>query len=180
MIPDCINWPASSLQTTVFRFVSFWGDGYIIPIAVVLLLALYFLLVARDKIFALVLVLAPLVGQITKSVLKNTLQVTRPAESGCRLLTDYGDRFSFPSGHTVFYTIIFGLVAYYALERSNGRRGLPVALVAIMIIALIGPSRIYLGAHWIPDIVFGYLVGGFILIMTILAYNHFSKKKGRQ
>ena len=68
---------------------------------------------------------------------------------------------SFPSGHVMHYTNFFGLLIY--LLATNWRSGkLRNILIAICtaLITLIGPSRIYLGAHWPSDVMAGYVYGG--------------------
>ncbi len=68
---------------------------------------------------------------------------------------------SFPSGHVMHYTNFFGLLIY--LLATNWRSGkLRNTLISICsaLIASIGPSRIYLGAHWPSDVMAGYLYGG--------------------
>jgi undecaprenyl-diphosphatase len=46
--------------------------------------------------------------------------------------------------------------------RKEMNRGIRAALLGIppLIIALIGPSRVYLGDHWATDVLGGYLFGG--------------------
>jgi membrane-associated phospholipid phosphatase len=68
---------------------------------------------------------------------------------------------SFPSGHVMHYTNFFGLLIY--LLATNWRSGkLRNTLITICsaLIVCIGPSRIYLGAHWPSDVMAGYLYGG--------------------
>lgn len=68
---------------------------------------------------------------------------------------------SFPSGHVMHYTNFFGMLIY--LLATNWRSGrLRNWLIAscTALIALIGPSRIYLGAHWPSDVMAGYIYGG--------------------
>ncbi|HYX48352.1 MAG TPA: phosphatase PAP2 family protein [Ktedonobacteraceae bacterium] len=68
---------------------------------------------------------------------------------------------SFPSGHVMHYINWFGLLTY--LLATNWRSGkLRNTLIAIctLMIALIGPSRVYLGAHWPSDVMAGYIYGG--------------------
>ena len=68
---------------------------------------------------------------------------------------------SFPSGHVMHYTNFFGLLIY--LLATNWRSGrLRNTLIATCagLIACIGPSRIYLGAHWPSDVMAGYIYGG--------------------
>jgi len=68
---------------------------------------------------------------------------------------------SFPSGHVMHYINWFGLLTY--LLATNWRSGkLRNTLIAfcVSLIALIGPSRVYLGAHWPSDVMAGYIYGG--------------------
>lgn len=68
---------------------------------------------------------------------------------------------SFPSGHVMHYTNFYGLLIY--LLTTNWRSGWfrdILITVCSMLIAFIGPSRIYLGAHWPSDVMAGYLYGG--------------------
>ena len=77
---------------------------------------------------------------------------------------------SFPSGHVMHYINWFGLLTYLltANWRSGKLRNFLITL-CITMIALIGPSRIYLGAHWPSDVMAGYVYGGlwFGGVMTI-------------
>lgn len=61
--------------------------------------------------------------------------------------------YSFPSGHTMMATTLYGVLAAYLVSnsRSTGRRILLITLAGILI-ALVGFSRIYLGAHYLSDV----------------------------
>jgi undecaprenyl-diphosphatase len=71
---------------------------------------------------------------------------------------------SFPSGHTMNYVSVFGFLgaASMANVKPSLLRTLLVGSCAGMI-ALIGPARVYLGAHWPSDTAAGYLFGGLYL-----------------
>lgn len=73
------------------------------------------------------------------------------------------DAYSFPSGHTVMATIAFGIVAVL-VTRSMQRwsKALVYAATAMLIIA-IGFSRVYLGAHWLSDVLAGMMLGSMLV-----------------
>lgn len=68
---------------------------------------------------------------------------------------------SFPSGHVMHYVNFFGLLNYLLATnwRSGRLRNLLLA-ISTSLIVLVGPSRIYLGAHWPSDVMAGYVYGG--------------------
>lgn len=89
-------------------------------------------------------------GMLLNVALKHTFERARPhfAEPILTLST-----YSFPSGHTMAATVLYGLLACYFTRRARSRAGrvLPFVLAAIMIGA-IAFSRMYLGAHYLSDI----------------------------
>lgn len=75
--------------------------------------------------------------------------------------------YSFPSGHVLSYTLIFGLLAYFAYTLATRGRALMLAFL-FTAIALVGPSRLYLGQHWFSDVLASYLLGvGFLLPLLV-------------
>jgi len=67
---------------------------------------------------------------------------------------------SFPSGHVLNYIGVYGFLTYLAhtwIHPSLIRR----TVVAILgsLLALVGPSRVYLGHHWFTDVTASYLLG---------------------
>lgn len=68
---------------------------------------------------------------------------------------------SFPSGHVMHYTNFFGLLIYLLATnwRSGKLRDILIAICTALIV-FIGPSRVYLGAHWPSDVMAGYIYGG--------------------
>lgn len=78
---------------------------------------------------------------------------------------------SFPSGHALNATVIAGIVAYVVLTRS--RRPVSRRLVAGLAVAyalLMGLSRVYLGHHWLTDVLTGWLLGLAWLAVVIAAH----------
>jgi undecaprenyl-diphosphatase len=76
--------------------------------------------------------------------------------------------FSFPSGHSLFSLVLYGLIAYSVLTRRDPLlRRLVVAAGCAGLVLGIGLSRIYLGMHWPTDVLAGYLTGALWLEATI-------------
>ncbi len=89
---------------------------------------------------------------------------------------------SFPSGHLVFYVCYFGFLYVIAREKlpvkSIFRRLVMVTLV--LLIALVGLSRLYLGEHWLSDLPGSYLLGAFWLYVCFKLYRFWAGARNRQ
>ena len=68
--------------------------------------------------------------------------------------------YGFPSGHTVFAAVFFGLAIIFIGARVQ-RRAVRLAVQAgfLLLILAFGVSRVYLGVHWPSDIIGGWLYG---------------------
>ena len=79
--------------------------------------------------------------------------------------------YSFPSGHVVFFTTFVGFLFFlaYILLKHSWWRTLLLVILGLMV-ALIGPSRIYVGEHWASDVLAAYLLGTVLLSLSILIY----------
>ena len=94
----------------------------------------------------------------------------RPSADLVNVITQLKD-YSFPSGHVLFFITFFGFLlflAYTLLKHSWWRTGLLIILVGM--VALIGPSRIYVGQHWASDVIAAYLLGSVWLALSVLIY----------
>jgi len=86
--------------------------------------------------------------------------------------------YSFPSGHTMAATLLYGLLAVFAILLWKGRHWRMLAILgALLAIALVGFSRIALGAHYLTDVL-GAIVGGTSwLILCLLVVERTRRKR---
>lgn len=91
----------------------------------------------------------------------------RAAGGGLQQPALYPDPFGFPSGHVFGATIVYGLIFAYA-PRAITFKPLAVLLRAFCVfeIALIGPARMYAGAHWFSDVIGAALLAGIYLALA--------------
>lgn len=124
-------------------------------LAVTVLLAMW-RLYRGDRAAAISLAVVPM-GQLLNLVLKQIFQRPRPLvpEPLVHLAT-----YSFPSGHAVASTVFYGAVCILVLQRvrSPAWRVTAVAGAATMVL-LVAFSRVYLGAHYLTDVLAGMAVG---------------------
>lgn len=104
------------------------------------------------------------------TLVKIVVQRERPTDALVHVfqpLTDY----SFPSGHVLFYTAFLGMCFFliYTLLKHSPARTLALILCGALI-ALVGPSRVYLGQHWPSDVLGAYMLGSVWLALSIFFY----------
>jgi undecaprenyl-diphosphatase len=127
----------------------------VVPLAAVVL----WILRERQQRRETVLLIVTIVGAVVlDACLKLAFHRARPHPFfGFPLPRSY----SFPSGHALFSFCFYGVLAWIATRYLAGRwqRAL-VWITAVILIGLIGLSRIYLGVHYPSDVVAGYLAAG--------------------
>ena len=115
------------------------------------------------------------VGSLLNRVLKYLIGRPRPTDELIEVLIEYPN-LSFPSGHVVFYVQFFGFLFYFMARRKKpGWQRFAAMFLVGCPIALVGVSRVYLGAHWPSDVLGGYLVGGIALFLMAVNYARFNR-----
>jgi membrane-associated phospholipid phosphatase len=141
--------------TRAMKIVTTLGDT--ITMTLVAVLATVALLVLRHTRSALLVGAGSLIGYGLMVGLKHLIGRERPPAEG-RLLDI--DTFSMPSGHAMMATIIYGLIAVAGYHSSSWVRAHRLVLLAAPVLAVaIGWSRVYLGVHWMTDVVAGWFLG---------------------
>jgi undecaprenyl-diphosphatase len=95
-------------------------------------------------------------AQLLNNVLKDHFQRTRPAPVPALIPAQ---EWGFPSGHAMVAAAFYAFLALYAVEVLHGwwRGAAVTTLVAIVL--CVGLSRMYLGVHYLTDVVAGYAAG---------------------
>lgn len=78
--------------------------------------------------------------------------------------------YSFPSGHALGAAVVYGFLAFLLARRYRGSKRWIYASTAVLVSA-IGLSRLYLGVHWLTDIIAGYSVGLLWLMIGIAIFH---------
>lgn len=171
-----ITRPIQKIQFPFFAesmsFVTQMGNvtGGVLSVGIFILLSLVF---HKKKVafFILISVLgATLIGLLAKLLVGRP----RPAEELLLNYPGYLHDTSFPSGHVLFFMGLYGLLLYIAFTEITHLfwRRVSVAL-CLVLICLIGVSRMYVGAHWFSDTLGSYMIGSVWLIVII----HFYRKQ---
>ncbi len=77
--------------------------------------------------------------------------------------------YSFPSGHATMSVAFYGFLGYFFIRNiKRWNTKVNVFFATLLLILLIGISRLYLGVHYLSDIWAGYLIGLMWLIIAII------------
>jgi undecaprenyl-diphosphatase len=143
-VPDWLNEP--------MRLVTALGYYYLV---VPLLVVIVYLFYRRGWRLSAVLLAVSTGGSIVlTTVLKGVFQRARPE------LFDSGYQasfYSFPSGHATVAVGFYGMLTVILANRLRGFARWAVAVSGVLVVILIGFSRLYLGVHYPTDILAGYL-----------------------
>ena len=120
---------------------------------------------ARHHLSALLLLVTLVGARLLIGLLKGFYDRPRPGLFGDEvealgMTFAYPESASFPSGHAITAVAVFGTLAYLVARLEPTRRLRRVTLgAALLLIAVIGFSRIYFAVHYPSDVVAGFLAG---------------------
>jgi undecaprenyl-diphosphatase len=85
--------------------------------------------------------------------------------------------FSFPSGHSVGAVVLYGTITYLVWSHLHDiTQRAAVIACALLLIAGIGLSRVYIGVHYPTDVAAGYLVG-LLWLLTLIGANEYVRRE---
>ncbi len=156
------------LLTKIFLIITSLGSPYVL----IVLTLLSFLLKNKKISFIITanLGLITIINQALKFIIK------RPRPSDLFLVVETG--YSFPSGHSMVSLSFYGLLIYFIYKYFKNKK-LKICLITLLslIIVLIGVSRVYLGVHFVSDVISGFLLSLSYLIIFIKVINKFILKE---
>lgn len=156
------------ILNNIFFFFTILGDGFfVVPLAFSLLL------IKQKKLFWLILS-GYIVSGLVILLLKDVVNEARPSVyEGLKNYPYFIDKITlhnyhgFPSGHTASAFATSSVLAFYSRSKKLA------AIILLIVAMVIGYSRIYLGEHFISDVMVGSMIG---VISGIICWNFIEKK----
>ncbi len=156
------------------EFFTFIGNTLTLVILAALAAGWLFFL---KRYLAAWLAMASLLGLPLNMLLKEIVGRPRPDANLVSVLAKTIG-LSFPSGHAMGSMMFFGFLAVLAWMHLPKRfYRIPIAVILVVIAALVSVSRIYLGAHWLSDVVGAWTAGSFFLLILVEIYKHWGKRE---
>ncbi len=146
---------ATPTLTEIARVVTFFGSVGFVAVAASGVALVLIVRKSWDRL--LVLTLAVGGGSLLNILLKHFFHRQRPVlENPLLTLMSFG----FPSGHTMGATLLYGVLAVFVVHSVRAWRFRLLSVCgAVLAVGLIGLSRIYLGAHYLTDVLGAIAVG---------------------
>jgi membrane-associated phospholipid phosphatase len=176
-LADWLHEHASPDLTTFFEAVTRLGNVSTLLVLVLLACAVLW---RKGWIAELqLLVLAGVGAEIITVGLKHGFQRDRPFFSD-PLATE--SSYSFPSGHASVSLAVYGTLGFIAARHLGSRRAQFAVLAGTtVLVLLIGFSRLYLGVHFLSDVIAGYSLGiAWVALCVVLLQLRLRLKERRQ
>lgn len=153
----------SNTMLHFFYFVTLFAESTtVIILGVVFATILWF---SRQRIHAAALWFTLVAGEGVTFLGKQIFQRARP-DMFMRAITE--DSFSFPSGHATSVVLFYGFLAYLVVRHYTSLKARLATFFSLsVLIVLVDLSRLYLGVHFLSDVVAGNLVGFSALFLSI-------------
>lgn len=164
-----VSWRSPFLDSFFF-IVTQLGNWLVITGLFILIASLFYFYKKQNLIFPLFVVLSG--SGLMTVIIKFMVNRARPG-GDIPLYTETLS--SFPSAHAALAAALFGFLIYslWRFSKSKNFRKIFYSVLLFLIIILVGFSRLYLGVHFLSDILAGYLTG----LMWVLIGMYLSRKR---
>ncbi|MCX6792594.1 MAG: phosphatase PAP2 family protein [Candidatus Falkowbacteria bacterium] len=148
---------------TVLFFITMLGSPYFV-LSIALVFSIWLILERRRSYFiGLWITIAGTF--LSGSLIKFIIARPRPAPTFF-----FENSYAFPSLHSAMAIALLLYLTYYAVRvYPRLSRNISLVLIAVFFTLAIGFSRIYLGVHYLSDVLGGYMVGGFWFVVAIVS-----------
>ena len=165
----------SERNNHIMEFFTFLGTRQFLIPATLLLIA-YFIFIKKHKWYSIKIPAIALSSLGLMFLLKGLFDRQRPSVP----LLFSAKGLSFPSGHALMSVTFYGLLVYIIFKSvRNKPLKWTLIILLIVLILIIGMSRVYLRVHYATDVMAGYCVGFLWLVFTIWLLNKI-EKQGRK
>ncbi|WJQ83834.1 phosphatase PAP2 family protein [Brevibacillus brevis] len=156
----------SDVGTAFFRWVTHLGGGmFLVPVAVIIIAVLY---IKKYRVEAMFVLISLGVSEVANELLK--MFFARPRPSGVNLI-ELPESFSFPSGHAMIGPAFYCMVAFWIAQWFAEKRWSSLVQPAVFIfVALLAFSRVYLGVHYLSDVLTGFFLSMCWYFLLCLGY----------
>lgn len=143
------------LINNVMLFITYLGKGETIVFSLIIVSIILILLKQRFYLFSLIASVS--LGELFVYIVKNTIDRPRPLLADALVIEN---TWSFPSGHTFTAISFYGLLTFFIAHNLKKRWQRFIAYtIGLLLIIVIGVSRIFLGAHWPSDVLASFVFG---------------------
>lgn len=161
----------SQAKNRIILFITFLGKHqFLVPAN--LLLIFYFLLIRNQNWFSIRILTIALSSLVLMLLLKYLFQRKRPLSP----LLKAAKGLSFPSGHAIMSVTFYGLLLYILLHTVDIEwLKYLLTIVLVLLILLIGYSRVYLRVHYASDVLAGFIIGILWLWISLAVLNQLER-----
>lgn len=164
--------PHPAVVKVLTAISSLGGRSVLIPLVVIVIVML---LIRRRPRLAMYLAVTGIGAMLLDPSLKTLVGRVRPVVADP---IAHGGGNSFPSGHTLGTTIVYGMLALVFLSVARGRwRGWVIAAATVIVVA-VGLTRIALGVHFLSDVLAGWCLGVAWIGVTAYAFRVWRREAG--
>ena len=168
----------TSWMVEIFYVITNLGD--VVTMFILIVISMIYLFLKKELAYLYSLVITTLGTELSVYWIKILINRARP---GADIAYYLENSKSFPSAHSAIAMAFIGFVIYYLVEHVSKKQQKSIIIfLGTLLIVLIGFSRLYLGVHYLSDVLGGFLMGGLFLVIGItFRERHFytsSIKKG--
>lgn len=162
---------ASEFWLYFFRIITIFGSWLGFALA---LLFIFF----KNKKLSYAFFSTYAVGVLLNTVLKHIIMRPRPFVAYETIMNLAGaTSYSMPSGHANSSAIIAVFIAFFAIKFCKTRpTKICVPIIMALYVALICLSRMFLGAHYLTDVIVGVIEGIIVATIGLIVYNCYNRK----